>query len=410
MTSTDAAHDSMLALTRRVLRLHEAGSTDMAAAPMRQSLDAYVNPERWAHEVDKIFRELPLALALSVELPNVGDYRALHVAGVPVLMVRGGDGQARAYVNACRHRGAPVVEDGRGHQGKGRFLCPYHAWAYDDRGALVAMFGERTVGELERQDLGLLELPSAERSGFIWVALKPGCDFDIDAWLGDFRPRLDSLRLANWHLYCQREVEGPGWKVAWDGYLEGYHQQMVHPQTVGKNTIANLMAWDAYGPHQRIVFGRKSLPQLSGKPESAWDAQVHIRLIHSAFPNLSISGIVGGHCLVSQLYPLPDMARTLTVQTVLVEALPRTATERDAAEVFSQMALQAVRDEDYAIGRRIQAGLGAAREGFIFGRNEPSLQHYHQWVERIAQWEPQAADEKQAARNRSRQRGHGHAA
>ena len=52
MTSTDdAAHDSMLALTRRVLRLHEAGSTDMAAAPMRQSLDAYVNPNagptRW---------------------------------------------------------------------------------------------------------------------------------------------------------------------------------------------------------------------------------------------------------------------------------------------------------------------------------------------------------------------------
>ena len=388
----DVAPDSMLALTRRVLRLHETGSTDMAAAPMRQPLDAYVNPERWAHEVDKVFRELPLALAPSVELPEAGSYRALHIAGVPVLMVRGNDGAARAFINACRHRGAPVTEDGRGQLGKSRFLCPYHAWAYDDRGALVGMFGAGTFGEVAREGLGLVELPAAERSGFIWVALKPGHDFDIDAWLGDFRPRLDSLKLADWHFYRQREIEGPSWKVAWDGYLEGYHQQMVHPQTVGKNTIANLMAWDAYGPHQRIVFGRKSLPQLSGKPEAEWDAEAHIRLIHSAFPNLSISGIVGGHCLVSQLYPLADMERTLTVQTVLTEAPPQTDAELQAAETFSQMALQAVRDEDYAMGRRIQAGIAAASGGFVFGRNEPSLQHYHQWVQRVAQWEPQGAD------------------
>ena len=396
-SSDDAAPDSMLALTRRVLRLHEAGATDMAAAPMRQSSDAYVNPKRWSHEVDKVFRELPLALAASAELPKAGDYRALHAAGVPVLLVRGGDGVVRAFVNACRHRGAPVVQDGRGRRQPLRFLCPYHAWSYDGQGALVGMFGADTFGAVARQELGLVELPSAERSGFIWAALKPGHDFDIDAWLGDFAPRLDSLNLANWHFHRQREIEGPGWKVAWDGYLEGYHQQMVHPQTVGKNTIANLMAWDAYGPHQRIVFGRKSLPQLSGKPEREWDAEAHIRLIHSAFPNLSISGIVGGHCLVSQLYPLADMRRTLTVQTVLVEAPPQTAAEREAAEAFSQMALQAVRDEDYAIGRRIQEGLGAANAGFVFGRNEPSLQHYHRWVERVAQWGRQAEGSPQQA-------------
>ena len=189
-----AAQDSMLALTRRVLRLHEAGATDMAAAPMRQSADAYVNPERWSHEVDKVFRELPLALAASAELPKAGDYRALHAAGVPVLLVRGGDGAVRAFVNACRHRGAPVVQDGRGRRRPRRFLCPYHAWAYDERGALVGMFGADTFGEVARQELGLAELPAAERGGFVWVALKPGHDFDIDAWLGDFAPRPNTMR------------------------------------------------------------------------------------------------------------------------------------------------------------------------------------------------------------------------
>ena len=389
MPETNDSANDMLALTRRILRLQNAGTTDLAQAPMHQSLDAYVNPQRFAHEVDKVFKGLPLPLALSVELPEAGSYRAMHVLGVPVLMVRGGDGLARAYINACRHRGAPVVADGGGRKRGGRFTCPYHAWTYNDCGALVGMFGEHTVGELERGQLGLAALPVAERSGFIWVALRRGGDFDINHWLGDFKHCLDSLDLANWHLHHQRQIEGPGWKVAWDGYLEGYHQQMVHPETVGKNTIANLMAWDAYGPHQRIVFGRKSLSELSGKPEREWDPAAHIRLIHSAFPNLSVSGVIGGHCLVSQIYPL-DLDRTLTVQTVLTQTEPQTTAAREAVEAFSQMALQAVRDEDYAIGFRIQEGLASGGEGFIFGRNEPSLQHYHRWVERVAQWESRA--------------------
>ena len=30
-------------------------------------------------------------------------------AGAPILLVRGDDGEVRAFRNACRHRGAPVV-------------------------------------------------------------------------------------------------------------------------------------------------------------------------------------------------------------------------------------------------------------------------------------------------------------
>lgn len=66
-----------------------------------------------------------------------------------------------------------------------------------------------------------------------------------------------------WHIYERRELDGPGWKIAWDGYLEGYHQQALHPNTVG-----NMMVVDAYGPHQRIVFARKSLRHLRGVPEA----------------------------------------------------------------------------------------------------------------------------------------------
>jgi phenylpropionate dioxygenase-like ring-hydroxylating dioxygenase large terminal subunit len=380
------ARERLLPLARRALAHLEADTTDLAPATMRMPASAYIDRVRFEHELARVWRRVPLALALGSELAGAGAYKALHVAGVPVLLTRAEDFAVRAFVNACRHRGAPLREPGCGRAAK--HACPYHAWAYDARGALVAMYGEHTFGAADRSALSLAPLPCAERAGLVWVSLTPGGAFDVDAWLGSFAAPLATLALDRWHVYLQREIEGPGWKVAWDGYLEGYHQGTLHPQTVGKNTLSNLMVVDTFGPHQRIVFGRKSLGQLRGVDEREWNPGEHIRLIHSAFPNLSISGILGDHCLVSQLYPASEPNRSVTVQTILTERAPETPEQKQAAEAFAALTLQAVRDEDYAMGLAIQRGVdGGAVDAFVFGRNEPTLQHYHRWVEKLASGE-----------------------
>ncbi|MFT4564233.1 MAG: phenylpropionate dioxygenase-like ring-hydroxylating dioxygenase large terminal subunit [Gammaproteobacteria bacterium] len=229
--------------------------------------------------------------------------------------------------------------------------------------------------------LGLKELNCEERAGLVYVMLTPDKTFDIDAWLGDFRQELDSLKLDSWHIFEQRELSGPGWKVALDGYLEAYHHNSLHGKTVGKLTVGNLLVLDTWGPHQRLTFGRKSLNELVDTPESEWDPNKHIRLIHNCFPNLSISGILGDHCLVSQVFPGPTPASTVTRQTVLCASAPNTDEARAASTLFSDMVLQAVRDEDDIVGGTIQAGLGSgANSEFIFGRNEPAVQNYHRTV------------------------------
>lgn len=370
-------------LTRRAYAHWVAGTTDQADDVMRLPVDAYLDERRWRHEVDRIFKRLPLALALGSELPGPDTYKALDVMGVPVLLTRDAAGGVRAFLNVCRHRGAPLCEPGRG--GARRFTCRYHAWVYDPAGRLVGMFGADTFGDVDRDRLGLQPLAVAERAGFVWVCLTPGVEFDIDAHLGEFAATLGRLELDRWHIYEQRELVGPGWKVAWDGYLEGYHQQALHPQTVGLTTVANLMVVDTFGPHQRITFARRSIAELEGLPESEWPWGRDIRLIHSAFPNLSVSGILGDHCLVSQLYPGPTPDRSVTVQTVLCAAPPETPEQIEAAEAFSAMVLRAVRDEDYRVGFQIQDALASgANTEFVFGRNEPTLQHYHRAVARYA--------------------------
>jgi phenylpropionate dioxygenase-like ring-hydroxylating dioxygenase large terminal subunit len=379
--------DLIRSLTRRIHDHWLAKTTDQAPDVMRQSVGAYLDADRWQREVDAIFRRLPLALALSSELPEPNSYKAMDVMGVPVLLTRGSDGAARTFLNVCRHRGAPLCETGHGQ--RRRFTCPYHAWVYDPSGDLVGMFGADTFGDVKREDLALTPLACAERAGFVWVCLTPGVVVDIDDFLGDFAGLVSDLGLDGWHIFDQREITGPGWKVAWDGYLEGYHQQALHPNTVGLTTVANLMAVDTFGPHQRIVFARKSIADLDGVPESEWPLGRDIRLIHSAFPNLSISGILGDHCLVSQVFPGPTVDRTRTVQTVLCQRAPSTPEETAAAESFSAMVLQAVQDEDYWVGFQIQDAMACgANDSFVFGRNELTLQHYHRAVAEHAAMEP----------------------
>ncbi len=376
--------DAIRDLTRRVFDLWQDNTTDLAPDVMRQPVDAYLDQPRFEYEVERIFKHLPLALALSSELPAPDTYKAMDVMGVPVLLTRGADGAARAFLNVCRHRGSPLCEAGSGSAQ--RLSCPYHAWSYDTAGDLVGMFGAHTFGDVDRDHLSLTPLACAEKAGFVFACLTPGATFDIDTFLGDFAPYVAALDLDEWHIFEQRTLDGPGWKVAWDGYLEGYHQERLHPKTVGLNTIGNLMAHDTWGPHQRIVFGRKSLPKLVDQPEEEWDLDEHIRLIHSIFPNVSISGILGDYCLLSQLFPGPTVDTSLTIQTVLCRREPTTDEERQVAEQFSALVLQAVRDEDYWVGHQIQNALksGATSE-VLFGRNEPSLQHYHHAVERYAE-------------------------
>jgi len=371
------------ALVRRALTHRQAGTSDLAETQMRVPISAYLDEDRYQRELDAVFKNLPIAIALSLELPEPGSYVARTVLQKPLLLVRGEDGVVRAFLNVCRHRGARLCDDGHGK--RDRFTCPYHAWTYDHAGALVHVYAQEKFGEFDTTVRSLTGLTCAERSGVVFVCLNPETSFDIDVWLGDMQPRLDTLQLDDWVLFEQRDLPSPGWKPTLEGYLEVYHHDIVHRTTVGQHTIGNLLVHDTFGPHQRLTFARKTLDGLGDKPEDDWQPEAYIRLVHSVFPNFSVSGIVGGHCLVSQIFPGATLDETVTRQYILCASGEQDEAWLDGAREFSQLSLEAVRDEDYAIVHTVQSGLrSGANEDFLLGRNEPAVQHYHDMVARIA--------------------------
>lgn len=369
-------------LAKRALDHLHNDTTDHSEETMSLSVDAYRDPERFEREYRAIFMERPQGLLLSVEVPEPGNYVARTILGQPLLIVRGRDGVVRSFLNVCRHRGAKVCKEGAGKAS--RFVCPYHAWTYDREGALVGMYGKNKFGSVDADTRGLTELACEERAGIIWGLLTPGLSFSADEWLGDFAAELETLDLANWYLFDQREIPGPGWKVTMDGYLEAYHHDQVHSTTLALHTIGNLLVHDTYGPHQRLVMGRKNLGDLDDQPQAQWDSQDKLRLIHSIFPNMSLSGILGDHCLVSQILPAGNVGETITRQTILAAKKPETEEEIEKSKAFSKMAQTAVAGEDYPVGLSIQAGLHTgANDSFLIGKNEPGIQHYHRMVEKF---------------------------
>ncbi|AYN40327.1 aromatic ring-hydroxylating dioxygenase subunit alpha [Streptomyces dangxiongensis] len=366
-----------VALAQRALIHLEQGTTDQAHDILRVPVSDYLDAGLWHEEIDRVFKRVPLMAALTAELPRPGDYKAVDMLGVPLLLSRGRDGLVRAFLNVCRHRGAQLCPAGTGT--RHRFRCPYHAWVYDDRGALVAVHRPHTFGDVEAGDFGLRPLPAAERHGFVWVRLTGAEPIDLDAWLGEeYGTELARLDLAAWHVYEQRELPGPGWKVAYDGYLENYHVQALHRTTFAPTNTSNLMVVDAFGPHQRILYPSKSLASLRDVPESEWDPAAHCGTVYTFFPNVSIAGTWDGHAVVSQILPGPTPGQSRTIQTVLTREPCESEAERAYLAEFSELLRRGVLEEDYRTGAQVQAALGSgANTHFVFGRNELALQHHH---------------------------------
>ena len=378
-------------LLERVLEHYRAGTTHEAADQWTEPVANYLDADRWQRETDAVHRTVPLPLAMSCELPGPNTYKAIDVLGLPVLITRDRQGAVHAMINACRHRGAKLLEPGCGVSK--RLTCPYHSWSYDLSGELRGVYAEKTFGDVPREGRGLVRLPAGERAGIVFVSLDPAAEQDLDGWLGGLLPLLEGLRLAECHHYATRELTSPNWKVTLDGYLETYHFASLHPKTVFETNLSNMMAHDTWGPHQRIAPALRPIAQAVDLPADQRDPGDCVGPIYWLFPGLAIAG--GWRQKIAVSLVLPRTAtESVTQQIILLREPAVTDEERAAADQFGEWFYEVVRDEDYATTYGVQQGLKAlagAGTDFVFGRNEPGLQHFHRTIHDHLDNAPRAA-------------------
>lgn len=374
-------HDDQVAIGKALLRYLDEKTTAMADAVYANNVSDYTCPTQARAEQELFFRNGPVNIGLSCLVREPGDYMTHDLTGVPILLVRRRDGSLGAYLNVCRHRGARVAE---GCGNAKLFVCPYHAWSYDTEGKLRGRPDDRSFAGFEKEGIGLRALPVVEKYGMIFVASTPEATFDVDALLGGAQRDLAELKLEGWHHYETRVLTRKlNWKIVVDTFLETYHLQYLHTNTVSPILHSNTTTFDAFGPSLRMVAARRTIDKLRTVPPEEWNVIPLIAGIYVLFPN-TVFILQGDHVETWHVYPSGDGVNESTMRVSFYTPEPPASEKaRQHWDRNFNLLMATVEDEDFPLAEGIQRGFHSpAQEAVHFGRNEPALQHFHKSVKR----------------------------
>lgn len=372
-------HARQVALIRRIFDHLDSRTTTMAEAVYENPVDDYICADQFAAEARALFRRRPIVVGLSADLRQPGDYLTCDGTGVPVLAVRGKDGQVRAFANVCRHRGARVAE-GRGNVRRA-FTCPYHGWSYGLDGSLAGLPEPAGFEGLDRSCLGLVERPAAEGYGLVWARPEGDGPIDPARELSGMQAELGPLDLARFHPFrTEMRRKAMNWKLVLDTFLETYHFPVLHKETLRDIFVGNCGPFDAYGENLRIVGVRRSIDALRERPEAEWDAVKHTTLVHVVFPN-TVLVMQAGHLELWRLFPGADPDETVFELTLYSPEPAETEKAKRHWNANLDLVLEVTETEDFAVGEAAQRGFhSGTQRSILFGRNEPALQHFHRAV------------------------------
>ena len=381
-TPPDAA---MRALERRtVAHLAAGGTTDWGPAPLPISPREYTDPVRFEAERAKLFGKVPLLAGLSCEIAHPGDVMLFDSAGPAIVIARGRDGALNAFLNMCTHRAARLVND---CDRRKLMVCPFHGWSFGLDGRLVGMPGDAAFEGVDRATRNLVRVPVSEWGGMVFVKAHAGDEtIDVEAWLGDMAPQLARLNLADARLikHSRIDVEA-SWKYALDTYGEGYHFGALHPTTFGMTTVSNVILYDSFAPHYRVMFTNVAYRDLVGVDEGQWPVTPYGGS-HLVFPNSIVYGapMEGGGSMIGmyRLYPGDAPGRSVTIMSTYRAGDAPAETPDTAFAEAHDFIQQVVSTEDYSVSKEGQRNLQHAPEDFriVYGRNEIALQNVHRHV------------------------------
>ena len=340
---------------------------DLAPQPLATStaLPArfYVEPAMAGIDRAAIFDRAWQLVAHVSQLRGAGDHVVADLAGLPVIAVRGGDGEIRVFHNVCRHRAGPIAQcDGLGAKA---LRCRYHGWTYTLEGQLRSAPEMQAAGGFDVADVRLPQLAVTVWQGLVFATVEeadtpPFADFiaGIDARLGPDRglAQYGNHHRAGYEIACN-------WKVYVDNYLEGYHVPHVHP---GLNRLLDYRSYrtELERWHSLQWSPLESEPTLYGNGDA---------LYYWLWPNTMLN-ILPGRLQTNTVVPLGvDRCRVL-FDSYYADA--GDAGRRDADLDFSDE----VQREDIGICEDVQRGMasGSYAPGRLNPLRESGVHHFHE--------------------------------
>jgi choline monooxygenase len=321
--------------------------------------EAYTSDAWFLREQRELFDRCWAFVAMADDVANIGDYLAVQVGTHPIVIVRGLDGDVRAFHNLCRHRGMVMME-GSGNCRTG-ISCLYHHWNYALDGAL------RKVPQLDRfdgmqlGDWGLLPASIGVSMGMVFVHPDPEAD-PLEDWLGDFDMRTGNFAPETLEQGIRVSYEfDANWKLFAENHIDVLHLWYLHARTLADFDHA-ASSWSECGRHW--VFyepprHNKVIPPSSA--ESGLPTFPHITAswygsgAHLIFPNLTMA-TGANFWMTYQVIPVGAARSRLDMR---VRVLP--GTDPALVQAFADSSRQLFEHEDIKACELMQRAMGSPR-------------------------------------------------
>lgn len=187
-------------------------------------------------EMKAVFGSQWLFACNACEVPEPGDYLTMNVGHNSVVVIRGDDGDIRAFHNTCRHRGSRICQQEKGSVGN--LVCPYHQWTYDLTGKLTA--ATQMPADFDPSRWPLKPVHVAVICGLVYVCLAQTPP-DLDRFARTVTPYIAPHQPERCKVAFESViVEKANWKLVIENNRECYHCAGSHPELLVSLVEATL--------------------------------------------------------------------------------------------------------------------------------------------------------------------------
>ena len=383
-----------------IYKLINKAKLDVVSKPIAESHglpnECYINQEYTKIERKKLFEDKWVVVGVASSVPNKGDAKPFNLLDLPIIILRDKKNKIRVFHNVCSHRGYKILQ--KPCNVKNTIRCPYHSWAYNTDGKLIATphiggMNKHSVKDFSKSTSGLKEIRSAVWLDLIMINISNNeISFEkyikplSDRW-SKFWPEKDRKLIYHSNDYGYFQLRANcNWKFAIENYCESYHLPWVHPGLNAYSKIEdhyhiqglpNRFAGQGTTVYNPRFKGKEKFPCFPNWPKN----KAHIAEYVALFPNVML-GIHKDHYYA---YWLEPVNHKYTIEHMEIYYVGNQAA--------NSKKFKSLRKQNHKLWKSVQSEDVHIIEGMQEGRNSPSYNggnfspvmdnpthHFHKWV------------------------------
>ena len=383
-----------------IYKLINKAKLDVVSKPIAESHglpnECYTSQEYTKIERKKLFEDKWVVVGVASSVPNKGDAKPFKLLDLPIIILRDKKNKIRVFHNVCSHRGYKILQ--KPCNVKNTIRCPYHSWAYNTDGKLIATphiggMNKHSVKDFSKSTSSLKEIKSAVWLDLIMINISNN-EISFEKYIKPLNDRWSKfwaekdrklIYHSNDYGYFQLRANC-NWKFAIENYCESYHLPWVHPGLNSYSKIEdhyhiqglpNRFAGQGTTVYNPRFKGKEKFPCFPNWPKN----KAHIAEYVALFPNVML-GIHKDHYYAYWLEPVNHKNTIEHMEIYYV-----------GDKAANSKKFKSLRKQNYKLWKSVQSEDVHIIEGMQEGRNSPSYNggnfspvmdnpthHFHKWV------------------------------